>query len=82
MDVVNIIIQCASSIISVIITLMCLYKSFVKNTVTKDDLSDIIDNLDRLDRKLDNNIEKQAKLCERVAVLEYALQSKLKEANS
>lgn len=79
MEATNIIIQCVTSIASVVLTLMCLYKSFVKNTVTKDDLSDIIENLDRLDRKLDNNIEKQAKLCERVAVLEYALQHRLKE---
>ena len=81
MEVTNIIIQCISSIASVIVTLMCLYKNFIKNTVTKDDLSDIIENLDRLDRKLDNNIEKQAKLCERVAVLEYALQHRLKEVH-
>ena len=81
MEVTNIIIQCMSSIASVIVTLMCLYKNFIKNTVTKDDLSDIIENLDRLDRKLDNNIEKQAKLCERVAVLEYALQHRLKEVH-
>ena len=79
MEATNIIIQCVTSIASVVLTLMCLYKSFVKNTVTKDDLLDIIENLDRLDRKLDNNIEKQAKLCERVAVLEYALQHRLKE---
>lgn len=81
MEVTNIIIQCVSSIASVIVTLLCMYKNFIKNTVSKDDLSDIVENLDRLDRKLDNNIEKQAKLCERVAVLEYALQHRLKEVH-
>jgi len=69
----TVIIQTICSVLTTAVTILVMFKGFVRNMVTKNDLKEITAQIDKLDKKLDNNIEKEAHTCERVAVLEYAV---------
>ena len=66
-------IQCACTVLTLLITLVPMYNKMVKNQVTKSDIDTIEKSINSMSQKLDELHTQYNSLSERVAVLEYAL---------
>ena len=67
------VIQCACTVITLVVTLCTLYSKMVKSQVTKADLDIVNKNITDMSAKLDELHTQYTGLSERVAILEYAI---------
>ena len=74
-----IIINCACTVISVVISMLSVSYRFFKNNLTKADLQPIQDKLDRLEHKMDKQEHVQNKLQERIAIVEFQIKMLLSD---